>query len=246
MDHVRTNLPRAVRAIRQQLRLRQSDVAERSGVSRATISRIERGYLDGLALRSVQRVSAALDVSLELRAHWRGAMLDRLLDARHASLQDRVATLLDGLGYLVRPEVSFSHYGDRGRVDLLALHLVRRLLLIVEIKTEIGDLQDTLGRLDVKARLGTVIAREVGWLSVSDVVPALVVLDSRAARRAVGTHPALFARLTLRGRRAIAWLRRPVGDPPTGLLWFATGPDARVVSANSPNRVRKRPNAQSA
>jgi transcriptional regulator with XRE-family HTH domain len=240
---VRTNLARAVWAVRRQRHLRQQDVAERAGVSREVVSRIERGSVEGVTVRSLERVARALGFTLELRAAWRGAELDRLIDARHARLQELVARFLTEMGFSVRPEVSFSHYGDRGRVDVLALHPALRTLLVVEVKAEIADLQDTLGRLDVKARLGSVIAREAGWLNVTAVIPALVITDSRVARRTVAAHPTLFRRFTVRGRQATAWLHRPV-DQPTGLLWFVKSPASRGVHTMPALRVRNRPDSR--
>lgn len=42
--------------------------------------------------------------------------------------------------------MSFNHYGDRGRYDILAFHPPTGILLVVEVKTGIGDVQATLGR----------------------------------------------------------------------------------------------------
>jgi hypothetical protein len=79
-------------------------------------------------------------------------------------------------------EVSFNHYGDRGRCDLLAWHPLSRTLLIVEVKSRIGNVQDMLGRLDVKARLGPMLAAQCGWSRPDLVVPALVFSGDRATR----------------------------------------------------------------
>ena len=168
---------------------------------------------------------------------WEGADLDRLVDASHAGLVESVASLLAGRGWLVRTEVSFNHFGDRGRVDVLALHPTARALIVCEVKSAIGDTQDTSGTLDVKVRLARTIAAGVGWDDVVAVVPALVVGDGRMARRVVRAHPAQFARFFLRGRSAVAWLRRPIGAP-SGLLWFAKLPDSRGVTTNRDRRVR--------
>lgn len=45
--------------------------------------------------------------------------------------------------------------------------------MIVEIKSALGDLQETLGRLDVKVRLGRQLAHDLGWTDVRVVIPAL-------------------------------------------------------------------------
>ncbi len=145
-----------------------------------------------------------------------------MADARHAVLQNWLATLLRAAGWTVEVEVSFNHYGDRGRIDLLAFHATIRVVLVVEIKTMLDDAQEVLGRLDVKARVAPIVARERGW-DVATVVPALVILEGSTARRRVAAHDALFASLDLRARAATAWLGDPRrGAVPGGILLFVS------------------------
>jgi transcriptional regulator with XRE-family HTH domain len=223
------NVSRAVRALRQHNAWTQSTLGSRAGVTRHIVSRIERSALSGITVGSLDRIVTSLGGTLHVQVRWHGEQLDRLLDRAHAALQQGAAATLMALGWEVRPEVTFNHFGDRGRVDLLAYHRARRVLLVAEVKSGIGDLQETLGRLDVKVRLGHVIAAEAGWLDVNAVIPALVVGESRAARRTIADHAALFGRFSIRGRQALAWLRKPDEPVPTGLLWFANLPDARSV-----------------
>jgi hypothetical protein len=75
---------------------------------------------------------------------------------------------------MVQPEVSFNHYGDRGSCDLVALHPGAQALLVVEVKSRLGDVQDTLRRLDTKARLGPMLAEQLGWPRPQLVGRALV------------------------------------------------------------------------
>jgi len=235
---MRTNLQRAVRAVRRRLGMRQGDLGERAGVSREMVSRLERGELRGMTLASIDRVAEALGATVDVTLRWRGENLDRVLDAAHAALQKTVAATLTSLGWLVRVEVSFNHYGDRGRVDVIAFHPMLRVVVVVEVKSALGDLQETFGRLDVKARLARTIAAEVGWAAPAGVVPMLVIGDSRTARRLVAEHAALFARYSVRGRSCLAWLRRPQAALPSGLLWFVKLPDSRQATATRGQRIR--------
>lgn len=221
-----TNIPRAVRALRYRRGWTQTVLGGRIGVSRELISRIERGDLAAVPVGTLRRIATELDASVSLHLRWRGEELDRLVDAVHAGLQQAAADLLLSLGWLVRVEVSFNHYGDRGRIDIIALHPGMRIVLVIEIKSGLGDLQDTLGRLDVKVRLGRQVAEGLGWSDVAAVVPVLVIGDTRTARSVVVRHNALFGRFDRRGRSALAWLRRPYGPTPAGLLWFANRPDS--------------------
>ena len=87
--------------------------------------------------------------------------MDRLLDASHARLVDVVVRRLRELGWDVAVEVTFSHYGERGSIDVMAFHPVRRALLVVEVKSVTPDMQAMLGGIDRKgATSAPVLARE--------------------------------------------------------------------------------------
>jgi transcriptional regulator with XRE-family HTH domain len=235
---LRTNVPRAVRLLRRRRGWRQQDLALRAGVSRQGITRIELGQVKGVPLATFVRVAEALGGSLDFTMRWEGEQLDRLTDAAHAWMTERVSALLTHAGWTARPEVSFNHFGDRGRVDLLAWHPAIRVLAVVEVKSAVGDLQETLGRLDVKARLGQRLAAEAGWGSPAAVVRILVIGDSRRARQTVRDHDALFAAFRLRGRAARAWMGHPRQPFPPGLMWFVTVPDAHGAGLTRHRRVR--------
>ena len=112
------------------------------------------------------------------------------------------------------------------------------MLVVSEAKSAIGDTQETVGRLDVKTRLGPMLAESVGWGRPSNVVPALVIAESRAARRVLQRHESAFARFGVRGRSAVAWLRRPTEPAPSGLLWFTNVPDSLGTGVTRGKRVR--------
>ena len=144
---------RHVRAIRLRNGLRQQDVARRANVSRGAVSLLERGHAARLSIGSVESVLAALGARFEPRISWRGTDLDRLLDAGHAALGADVKARLTRWGWTVRAEVSFNHFGERGRIDLLAWHPVTATVLVIELKTDLVDVQQLLGSMDVKARI---------------------------------------------------------------------------------------------
>lgn len=113
-----------------------------------------------MSIRSVRRILAGVDAELVLTVRWRGGDLDRLLDATHARLGESVVAILQADSWIVRPEVSFSVYGDRGSIDLLAWHQMTRTVLVVELKSEIASIEETFRRHDVKLRLVRGIALE--------------------------------------------------------------------------------------
>ena len=229
-------LGRLARTLRVRQRLTQVALANRARVSRRAVSMLERGQVGALRVATAEAIALALGGRLDVRLFWNGPDLDRLLDARHAALAASVKRRLEQWGWLVRVEVSYSRYGERGRIDLLALHSAGGVLLVIEIKTELVDVQALLGSLDVKTRLARDVAHELGW-QCRAVVPAIVFAEDRTTRNRLERVAALFDRYSIRGRAATSWLRRP-GDEPSGLLWFTAGADS--PRGGSAARVRGR------
>ena len=229
-------LGRLARMLRVRQRLTQVALAARAGVGRRAVSLLETGRAGALRLREVEAVVAALGGRLDMRLHWNGPELDRLLDEAHAALGASVKRRLERWGWLVRVEVSYSHFGERGRIDLLAFHPATRVLLVIELKSEFVDVQALLGSLDVKVRLSTRIVERFGW-SPRVVVPAIVFLEHSATRKRLARTDSLFDQFDLRGREALSWLRRPREAFPRGVLWFA---NATQRSGSPGPRVRVR------
>lgn len=209
---------RIFRRLRHRLDWRQSDVAERAAISLGLYSEIERGHVDLISLRKLRRIAAVLEVQLAVEPRWRGGSLDRVLSQRHADMSETVARILLAAGWTVRPEVSFSHFGERGIVDLVAWHPVHRAFLLVELKTELVDVNMLLGVTDRRRRLANVIATSCGW--APGVVGQWVVLaDGRTNRRRLAAHQAVIrAAFPSDGRSIAGWLARPAS--PASALWF--------------------------
>ncbi len=209
-----------VRAARIRRGWRQRDLAATAGLSDVTVSRIERGHLGATSLDAIRRVAAALEIRVELLPRSRAGDLERLVNARHAALAESVVGRLVALGgWLVRPKVSFSVYGERGVIDLLAWHAGQRALLVVELKTEIVDVGEILGTLDRKRRLGARVGDDFGWRPAT-VSAWLIVGQGRTSRRRLVAHRATFdAALPDDGRTVRRWLRRPTGEVRAVSLW---------------------------
>jgi transcriptional regulator with XRE-family HTH domain len=228
-------LGRIARMLRVRQRLTQVELARRAGVSRRAVATLERDGARRLPAGTVERILGFLGARVEFNVFWNGPELDRMLDAGHAALGAAVKRRLERWGWMVRVEVSYSRYGERGRIDLVAWHQETGLLLVVELKTDLVDVQALLGTLDAKSRLGRHVAEQLGW-RVRAVVPAIVFTEDRTTRYRLQRFATLFDRYSLRGRAAISWLRRPVGTP-SGLLWISAIP-GRVTSRSSAPRVR--------
>ncbi len=231
---------RAVQAVRLSRNLRQADVAARAGLSRTTVSRLERGQLDGLTVAALRAISRAVGMPPVVSVGWRRPEVERLLDCVHASLVEATTSMLGGFGWAVAPEHSFNHYGERGSVDILAWHPASRTLLVIETKSRLWDLQDTLSTLDRKRRVApSVAAQALGWRALH-VGAILVMPESRSHRRVVERHAATFAAaFPARQVEVRNWLRAPRGD--LRGLWFLTNDREAVTRQRAgPMRARRR------
>ena len=228
MDDVRFG--RAVLMLRQRRGWRQSDLGDRSGLSRSAISDIERGRVDRYTLHAIRRLLAALNADADLNVRW-GAPgdMDRLLDRDHAALVRAWVELHQRHGWETWAEASYNIYGERGRIDLLAFHPATGILEVAEMKTGVWDLQDTLGRLDAKIRLARQVAATRGW-TVRQVVGALVIADGRTAHRRIKDHAPLFSGYSTRGRSARAFVRAP-SPAVSGLLAFIRLPNSNATDS---------------
>ena len=232
---------RLLRAVRVRRAWRQEDLARAAGLSRQTVSRVELGRLEGVPLGSLRRVFAAVDVRVSIAPRGIGADLPRLADAHHAAMHEDVARLFAALdGWIAVPEVTFSVYGERGSIDILAWHERSRCLLVIELKTELVDLQETVSTLDRKVRLARQIARDRGWDPAS-VSTWLVIADGRHNRRSVARHESfLRSRFPEDGHAVARWLRRP-GARVEALSFLSSDRSTSAGQRLSPVRRVQRP-----
>jgi len=240
-DH---QLGAAIRAIRQRKRWRQQDLAAKAGVSRSAVGRIERGSFSRVPLGELRRVAQGLDARIDTYIRWQGGDLARLVNARHAAMHEAMARLFAGLtGWIAEPEVSFSVYGERGVIDVLAWHAATRSVLVVELKTELVDISELMGTLDRKRRLSATIARERHW-EAATISAWAVVADGRTNRRVLSSHAvAIRSKLPADGRTVRAWLQRPVG-PLDALSFLPSVHQAGTGRNLAPvRRVRRRQTA---
>lgn len=227
-----------MRELRQRRGLRQADVAGLAGLSQQTISLIECGQAAAFTVDTLRRTFAALGAGYEGLVVWRGGGLDRLLDSRHSALVGEAAARLSALGWAVVVEASYSIYGERGAVDVLAGHAATRTVLVEEVKSELVSIEALGRKTDEKVRLARhQLCRErFGWAPLA-AGKVLVLPDTDAARRSVVRHGAVLSIMFASRPNAVrAWLRRPVGDL-TGVVFVA---DTNPVGGNAIKRGRER------
>jgi hypothetical protein len=204
-------------------------------VSQTAVSRLERGRLGETALRTVEHIVAGLGAELDFRVRWRGEELDRLLDATHAAMVERLVEILVPLGWRCAAEATFLIGGERGSIDVLAWHERSGRLLVVETKSVVPDLQQMLSAFDRKVRLAPTIAARRGWHT--NGVARAIVLAGTATNRRRAERFAATLRTVLPSDTAtmLRWLADPVSPCPAA-LWFLS--DSRVMTTIRRRRVR--------
>lgn len=211
----------AIRAVRIKRGWTQQDLARRSRVSRSTISRLERGHPGTFALDTIRRVAGALDVRVDLVPRWRAGDLDRLLNARHSQLHEVVVRWFSKElpAWILAPEVSYAIYGERGVIDIVAWHPGRRAILVIELKTDIVDVNQTIGKVGEKARLIRQIIKDRRWDPLT-VSTWLIVAAGRTNRARIAAHRAVLrAAFPADGRAIRSWLADPIGNVAALSIW---------------------------
>ncbi len=228
---------RGVRALRRRRGWRQSDLAASANVSRSVVGRIENGECREVAIGVLERVVSAVGGTLDVFVRYQGEALDRLLDESHARLVEAVVARLRLLGWEVAVEVTFSRYGERGSIDVLAWHPPTRALAVFEMKSVTPDMQAMLAGLDRKVRLAPTIARERGW-EPSCVARILVLGDTSTNRRRLarfaGTAGAVLPAGTWQVRH---WVEDPTAPGVSG-IWFLADDRPADRTGGGRHRVR--------
>jgi transcriptional regulator with XRE-family HTH domain len=215
------------RSLRHRLRLTQQEVADAARISRRKVSELENQNLARLRWPEVR-----------LNVEWRGAAIDRLLDEGHARLVGEVVAVLSEFGWLCEVEVTFSEFGDRGSIDVLAWHPIEQALLVVEVKTELGSVDGLLRPLDVKVRLAAGVARDrFGWRDARVIGRVVVLPENSTARRTIERQSAVLGAALPAGSRDVRrWLRKPRGT--LRGLWFLSSAKTVNVTRN-PSAIRR-------
>jgi hypothetical protein len=213
-------LAKASRALRRRQGIRQVDLSGR-GRSRRFVVDLEKGRSGRMRLDDLRDHFAALGATLRTTVWWNGAAFDRLLDERHAAILERALVVMRLEGWRTDSEVTYSKFGERGSIDILAGHDASRVVLVGEVKADIGSLEETNRLLDVKARHAPALALErFGWKAAA-LGRVLILPEDWTLRRLVARHAATFDSVyPARGREIRTWIRRPSG--PLRGLWFVS------------------------
>jgi transcriptional regulator with XRE-family HTH domain len=244
MDDLR--LGSVFRAVRLRHRLRQEDVALGAGVDRMWISRVEHGHLGAISIARLRAIAGVLEVRLDIVPSWRGGEVARVVNERHSRMHELFAAHLTlAPGWAFATEVTFSRFGERGVIDILAWHAARRVVLVVELTTEIPDPAGLIAQVDRYRRLAPEIARDRGWIPV-EVAAWVLVAESDMNRRQLARHKVMLRNaFPLDGRALRRWLGNPAREgagAANGLAFLANAGASIANRRLGPTkRVRARP-----
>lgn len=239
MDDIRVG--RVLRALRRRRGWTQTEVASRVGVSQQAISLIERGHAGALSGQTMRRIFAALDARWEPVVSWRGGALDRLLDEDHSRLVAGTVARLGSVGWSVDVEVTYSSFGERGSIDVLAGRPAVRAVVAVEVKSDLTSVEATLRKMDEKARLvRRVLCLERYGFEPASVGSLLVLPATDTSRRRLRASAiVLDAGLPARGQAVRRWLNEPRGALSGVLLLADTNRGGGRLARGGGSRIRR-------
>ena len=169
------------------LDLTQQELADRVGVSRSYVAKVERDRIDP-SLAVVERFAEALglDISLDIRPPvFLGG--PRVRDAVHAHCSAYADRRLRGLGWSTAREVEVVHGRSHGWIDILAFDPRTGTLLIIEVKTRLDDLGALERQVGWYERMAGQAARRLGWRPVR-VLSCVLTLASDEVEQVVRSH----------------------------------------------------------
>jgi transcriptional regulator with XRE-family HTH domain len=186
-EPIRVTFGRACLDIRLRLGLSLEEVAPAAGITPSYLARIERGFANP-TVDTVQRVSDALGLQLYLDVRppvFLGSPRKR--DLVHARCSAYVDRRLRADGWSTVREVAVVDGRYRGWIDLLAFDPTTRMLLVIEIKTQLDDIGAVERQLGWYESLAPDLARQYGW-SLRSMRSILLVLASAEVERALSAN----------------------------------------------------------
>ena len=213
----RAQIGREVRQSRERRNWTQQELAERAGISRHIVGRIERGTTR-LDVDVLQRIGVALNRYLEIR-FGRDA-LEQPADAGHLAMQELVLRLGRANGFVGEFEVPTRPAEPWRSIDVVLASRARRLMILNECWNTFGD-------VGMAARATMRKAAELEALAAArwgpDVTVRVVWIVRATARNRVllARYPEIFAsRFPGSSRSWVEALTTGAPPPPEpGLVW---------------------------
>jgi transcriptional regulator with XRE-family HTH domain len=150
--------------LRRTLGWTQAELGQRAHVSQSFVSRVEHALVPDLSLVDASRLLDAMGARLSIGVS-APFLVDRELqrDPGHARCTAFVTAQLQRDRWVTATEVEIGGDRSRGWIDVLAYHPDRRLMLVIEIKTEVRDLGAIERTLGWYEREAWTTGRRLGW-----------------------------------------------------------------------------------
>lgn len=213
---IRITLAKACLDTRLALDLTQQAVADRVGVTRSYIARIERGEANP-SIRRVEAIAEALGLELDLAIRpplLVGGYLVK--DAVHARCSAYTGRRLRGHGLDVAREVEIVHGRSHGWIDLLAFDQRTGTLLIIEVKTRLDDLGAVERQLGWYERAAWDRAQALGWQPRRVRSWLLVLASEEVEHVLLANRQYVNLAFPVRTREMTQLVTRAGGPPATG------------------------------
>lgn len=212
----------AVSDSRRRLGWTQRELARRSGVSQSMVSRLENQLLGKTAVRAALRALEAMGG--EARVGITAPVVvtgSRQRDAAHATCVAYVHRRLVRAGWQVCQEVEVINGRTHGWIDLLAFHPSSRMLLVIEVKTELHDLGQLQRSLGWYVREAPRAGWRLGWPARRVVGCVLMLATDENERRLQANRSALSQAFSLRYGSLMAMVDAPGSRPVASGLGIA-------------------------
>ena len=213
----RVRIGAEVRQSRLQRAWTQAALAERAGISRHIVGRIERG-VTRLDVDALQRIGIALDRYLEIR-FGRDA-LEQPADAGHLAMQELILWLGRANGFVGEFEVPTRPAEPWRSIDVVLASRARRLLILNECWNTFGDI-GAAARATVRKTAELEALATGRWGEDAHVRVVWIVRATARNRALLARYPEIFASRFPGSSRA--WVRALTegSEPPTepGLVW---------------------------
>jgi len=230
-------------ASRMRRSLTQQEAADRAGVARSTVGRIERGRSGTITLGSIQRVAHALGRPLEL------SLLrdprEEPADAAHLAMQELLVRLGRAAGLVPVLELPTRPANPTRSVDVALRDDRRHCLLLLEAWNTFGDVGAAIRATDRKRAEAEALAVARWGQQPCRVAVGWIIRSTTRNRRLLARYPSLFAiRFSGSSAALVGAITTGAEPPPHPALawcdagitrlfaWRRTGvPDATVIPA---------------
>lgn len=227
----RVKIGRELRSMRLLRGWTQRDLADRAGIGRMMVARIEGGTA-AVDAEVLERIGTAIGVSV-LLGFGRDTLGD-VADAGHLAMQELALRLGRRAGFAAQFELATRPHNPRDSIDIAYADDRRMVAIVIECWNTFGDVGAAARSTARKvAELGELIAHR--WGGDGRISSVWIVRDTARNRRLVATYPEVF-----RSRfpcSSTAWVRVLTvgGDVPAepGLVWCDLNA-TRIFASRSP------------